>query len=195
MVKQNVEKEEVSKMLDIDIITPSCSPWSSPIVVVTKKYGSCRFCINYRKLNSVTIKDSYSLPNPNDGLQSLHGSKWFSTFDLASGYWQMEVDPKDRPKTAFTCQSGLFEFNVNAPSSFERLMEKDLSGLQYDICLLYLHDIIIKSERFEEHLVNLRKVFDRLRSSNLKLSPKKCTIFQHKVEFFGHIKQDDFLCQ
>ena len=197
LAKQTVEREEVSKMLDTGIITPSCSPWSSPIVLVTKKDGSCRFCIDYRKLNSVTIKDSYSLPNPNDCLQSLHGSKWFSTLDLASGYWQMEVDPKDRPKTAFTCQSGLFEFNVmpfgltNAPSSFERLMEKVLSGLQYDICLLYLDDIIIKSETFEEHLVNLGKVFDRLRSSNLKLSPKKCTIFQHKVEFLGHIVSEE----
>ena len=109
----------------------------------------------------------------------------------------MEVDAKERPKTAFTCQSGLFEFNVmpfgltNAPSSFESLMEKVLSGLQYDICLLYLDDIIIKSETFEENLVNLRKVFDRLRSSNLKLSPKKCTIIQHKVEFLGHIVSEE----
>ena len=195
--KQKVEREEVSKMLDSGVIVPSCSPWSSPIVLVTKKDGSCRFCIDYRKLNNVTIKDSYSLPNPNDCLQSLHGSKWFSTLDLASGYWQMEVEPKDRPKTAFTCQSGLFEFNVmpfgltNAPSSFERLMEKVLAGLQYDICLLYLDDTIIKSETFEGHLVNLRKVFDRLRSSNLKLSPKKCAIFQHKVEFLGHVVSEE----
>ena len=109
----------------------------------------------------------------------------------------MEVDPEDRPKTAFTCQSGLFEFNVlpfgltNAPSSFERLIEKVLPGLQYDICLLYLDDIIIKSGTFEEHLVNLRKVFDRLKSVNLKLSPKKCCIFQHKVEFLGHVVSEE----
>ena len=95
----------------------------------------------------------------------------------------MEVDPKDRPKTAFTCLSGLFEFNVlsfvltNAPSSFKRLMEKVLLGLHYDICLLHLYDIIRKCETFEEHSVNLKKVFDRLRSSNLKLSVKNCTIF------------------
>ena len=195
--KQKIEREEVSKMLDNGVISPSCSPWSSPIVLVTKKDGSCRFCIDYRKLNDVTVKDSYSLPDPNHCLQSLHGSKWFSTLDLASGYWQMEVDPKDRPKTAFTCQSGLFEFNVmpfgltNAPSSFERLMEKVLSGLQYDICLLYLDDIIIKSETFEEHVVNLKKVFDRLRDSNLRLSPKKCTIFQHKVQFLGHVVSEE----
>ena len=106
MAKHKVEREEVSKMLDTGIITPSCSPWSSPIVLVTKKDGSCRFCIDYRKLNSVTIKDSYSLPNPNDCLQSLHGSKWFSTLDPPSGYWQMEVDLKDRPKQHLPAKVG-----------------------------------------------------------------------------------------
>ena len=106
LAKQTVERAEVSKMLDTGIITPSCSPWSSPIVLITKKDGSCRFCVNYRKLNSVTINDSYSLPNPNDCLQSLHGSKWFSTLDLASGYWQMEVDPKDRPKQHLPAKVG-----------------------------------------------------------------------------------------
>ena len=197
MSKRQVERDEIEKMLENDIITPSNSPWSSPIVLVTKKDGSCRFCIDYRKLNDVTIKDSYSLPNPNDCLQSLNGSKWFSTLDLASGYWQMEMHPDDKSKTAFTTQSGLYEFNVmpfgltNAPSSFERLMEKVLSGLQYDICLLYLDDIIVKSNTFENQILYLKQVFERLRQANLKLSPKKCHLFKHKVAFLGHIVSDE----
>ena len=127
------------------------------------------------------------------GLQSLNGSKWFSTSDLASGYWQMEMHPEDKSKTAFTTQSGLYEFNVmpfgltNTPSSFERLMEKVLSDLQYDICLLYLDDIIVKSDTFEKQILHLKQVFGRLIQANLKLSPKKCILFKHKVAFLGHI--------
>ena len=153
-------------------------------------------CIYYRKLNDVTIKDAYSLPNPNNCLEPLNGSKWFSTLDLASGYWQMEMHPEDRPKTAFSTQHGLYQFNVmpfgltNAPSFFERLMESVLSGLQYNICLLYLDDIIVKSATFEDHLLNLEQVFKRLKEANLKLSPKKCNLFKHKVTFLGHIVSD-----
>ena len=121
--------------------------------MVTKKDGSIRFCVDYRKLNGVTLRDSYPLPRINDCLDSLCGAKWFSTLDLASGYWQMGVHPDDREKTAFTCQSGLFQFKVlpfgltNAPSSFKRLMEKVLAGLQFDICLIYLDDVIMKSDQ------------------------------------------------
>ena len=113
------------------------------------------------------------------------------------GYWQMGVHPDDREKTAFTCQSGLFQFKVlpfgltNAPSSFERLMEKVLAGLQFDICLIYLDDVIVKSDEFDSHITHLRSVFERIRKANLKLSPKKCVLFQQKVQFLGHIITKD----
>ena len=180
-------------MLATGVIEASESPWSSPVVLVTKKEGLVRFCIDYRKLNDITIKDSYPLPRIDDCLDSLRGSQWFSTLDLASGYWQMEMHPDDKEKTAFACQSGLFQFNVmpfgltNAPSSFEQLMDKVLSGLQFEICMVYLDDIIIKSSDFSSHLTHLRIVFDRLRKAGLKLSPKKCYIFQPKVDFLGHV--------
>ena len=185
--------EQISQMLNRGVIEKSNSPWSSPIVLVKKKDGSMRFCIDFRKVNDATIKDAYPLPRIDDSLDSLSGAQWFSTLDLCSGYWQVEVDPNDRPKTAFSHGSGLFHFNVmpyglcNAPSTFERLMEMVLQGLQWEICLIYLDDIIIYGKTFEEQLERLQKVFKRLRKSGLKLKPKKCSLFQREVLYLGHI--------
>ena len=116
-------------MLDKDIIEPSSSPWSSPILLVTKNDDSICFCIDYRRLNAVTVKDVYPLPRIDGSLDALSGSKWFSTLDLVSGYWQAEIVESDRPKTDFQVKKGLFQFKIfpfglsNAPAVFERLME------------------------------------------------------------------------
>ena len=180
-------------MLETGVIESSCSPWASPVVLVTKKDGSIRYCIDYRQLNNITTKDSYHLPHPQDCLESLREAKWYSTLDLQSGYWQIEMDPEDREKTAFASLSGLFQFCVmpfgltNAPSTFERLMDRVFQGLNPDICLIYLDDIIVKGSTFQEHLNNLREVFTRLRAAGLKLSPKKCELFRKEVHFLGHI--------
>ena len=193
LAKRKVEREEIDKMLETGVIESSCSPWASPVVLVTKKDGSIRYCIDYRRLNNITIKDSYPLPHPQDCLESLREAKWFSTLDLQSGYWQIEMDPEDREKTAFASLSGLFQFCVmpfgltNAPSTFERLMDRIFQGLNPDICLIYLDDIIVKGSTFQEHLNNLREVFTRLRAAGLKLSPKKCELFRKEVRFLGHI--------
>lgn len=191
--KRQVEKEEVNRMLQQGVIEPSTSPWASPVVLVTKKDGTVRFCVDYRKLNAVTIKDAYPLPRVDDCLDSLAGSQWFSTMDLSSGYWQVEMADEDKEKTAFVTRSGLYHFRVmafglaNAPATFERLMEGVMRGMQWEECLIYLDDIISFGRTFDEQLERLIKIFKRLEQAGLKLKPSKCSLFQDQVEFLGHI--------
>ena len=156
---RQMEQEQVSEMLEQDVIRPSISPWASPVVMVKKKDGSMRFCVDFRKLNTVTKKDAQPLPRIDDTLESLHGAKYFSTLDLKSGYWQVPIAEADKKKTAFCTSSGrLYEFNrlpfglCNAPATFSRLMDYVLSGLSWEICLYYLDDIIVFSTTWEEHL-------------------------------------------
>ena len=143
------------------------------------------------------MKDTYPLPHIGDSLATLSGSCWFSTLDLASGYWQVEVREEDRPKTAFTTGSGLYQFTVmpfelcNAPAPFERLMERVLSGLPWEVCLLYLDDIIAHPKTFEAELDQLHSVFTRLQEAGLKLSPKICHLFKKRVVFLGHVVSED----
>ena len=197
LAKREAAETEVKRMLDNDIIQPSQSPWASPTVLVPKKDGSIRYCIDFRKLNSVTLKDSYPLPMIDQTLEALRGSKYFSTIDLASGYWQVALHPDDAAKTAFTTPQGLYEFKVmpfglcNAAATFERLMEQVLRGLHWKTCLIYLDDVIIYSESFEAHIERLAEVFERMRKSGLKISPKKCSLLKEKVSFLGHVVSRD----
>ena len=190
-------KDLLQGMMSQDVIQPSSSPWASPVVLVKKKNGSIRFCIDYRKFNAVTRKDAYPLPRVDDTLDTLAGSKWFSTVDMLSGYWQVEVDDKDREKTAFCTYEGLYEFKVmpfglcNAPATFQRLMDMILAGLQWSQCLVYLDDVIVVGRCFDEHLKNLRHVFDRFREAGLKLKPAKCVFCCKEVSFLGHIVSAD----
>ena len=193
LANQQDASKAVEDMEKEGVIEPSDSPWASPIVLVKKKDGSTRFCVDYRRLNSVTRKDSYPLPRIDDTLEALSGATWFSTLDLRSGYWQVEVHPSDRENTAFSTGRGLWQFKVmpfglcNAPATFERLMEKVLAGLPLTVRLIYLDDILVPGHTFTDHTKNLRMVLLRLREAKLKLSPKKCVLFQRQVKFLGHI--------
>lgn len=191
------QQEEVEIMLrDMEqsgVIEESQSPWTSPVVLVKKKDGSTRFCVDYRRLNSVTKKDSYPLPRIDDTLDTLTGSKWFSTLDLKSGYWQVAVHPQDREKTAFSTGNGLWQFKVmpfglcNAPATFERLMETVLRGMTWKTCLVYLDDVIILGKSFDDHLKNIREILQKMREAGLKLNSKKCCFLQKEVKYLGHV--------
>ncbi|CAJ0626548.1 8149_t:CDS:2 [Entrophospora sp. SA101] len=192
-------KEEIQQMLENGIIRESTSSWASPIVVVKKKNNKLRFCVDYRKLNAYTEQDKYPLPLIADIFDSLEGSKYFSSLDLASGYWQMEVAEEDKKKTAFISKHGLYEFNrmpfglTNAPASFQRLMNKVLSKEIGRFVVVYLDDINIYSKSFEEHLEHLEIVFSRLRQAGLKLGKDKCSFAKTQLEFLGHIVGRDGL--
>ncbi|XP_041939766.1 uncharacterized protein LOC121700694 [Alosa sapidissima] len=186
-------KSLLKNMLEGGVIRESSSPWAAPIVLIKKKCGSWRFCVDFRKLNSVTHKDAYPLPRIEESLTSLKGAQWYSTLDLASGYWQVEVDERDREKTAFTTPLGLFEFErmpfglCNAPATFQRLMQRCLGEFLNESLLIYLDDVIIYSSSFDQHLQDLDRVFQRLQDHGLKLQPRKCRLFQKRVSYLGHI--------
>ena len=187
----------INDMLQHDIIRPSMSPWSSPVIIIPKKDGGTRFVVDYRKLNHITKKDSYPLPRIDDSLDCLGGANYFTVLDLCSGYFQIPLDETSKQFTAFITQSGLYEFQVmpfglcNAPSTFQRLMEHVLRGLQWQICLIYLDDIIIYFKSFPEHLLHLALVFDLLRDAHLKLKPSKCQFACKSVPYLGFIATPD----
>lgn len=186
-------RKHLQDLLAAGIIRESESPFASPIVVVRKKDNSVRLCIDFRKLNSQTIKDAYALPNLEEVFSVLTGSKWFSVLDLKSGYYQIEMEEADKHKTAFVCPQGFWEFNrmpqgiTNAPSTFQRLMERCMGDLNRKEVLVFIDDLIIFSETLEEHEHRLVQVLTRLKEYGLKLSPEKCKFFQTSVRYLGHI--------
>uniref|UniRef100_A0A669DKA6 Gypsy retrotransposon integrase-like protein 1 n=1 Tax=Oreochromis niloticus TaxID=8128 RepID=A0A669DKA6_ORENI len=190
-------KKHLQALLDAGIIRESESPFSSPIVVVHKKNGDVRLCIDFRKLNLQTIRDAYALPNLEESFSALAGSQWFSVMDLKSGYYQIEMCEEDKPKTAFVCPFGFYEFNrmpqgiTNAPSTFQRLMEKCMKDINLKEVLVFLDDLIVFSSSLEDHETRLIHVLERLREYGLKLSPDKCRFFQTSVRYLGHIVSRD----
>ena len=193
MTLREEAKKAVEEMVQQKVIEPAEGPWSSPVVLVRKKDGGIRFCVDYRRLNAVTHKDSYPLPRIDETLEALGGSEWFSTLDLKSGYWQVELAEEDREKSAFSAGAGLWQFTVmpfglcNAPATFERLMDRVLKGVELSTALVYLDDILVHAKSFETHIVKLKVVLERLRKAGLKLSPKKCSLLRRQVRYLGHI--------
>lgn len=186
-------RRHLQELLAAGIIKESRSPYASPIVIVRKKNGKVRMCIDYRLLNSRTIPDQYTMPRIDDALDCLTGSKWFSVLDLRSGYYQVEMSEADKEKTAFICPLGFFQFErmpqgiTGAPATFQRLMERAVGDMNLIQVLVYLDDLIVFGRTLEEHEERLLKVLDRLEECGLKVSIDKCQFCQPQVKFLGHI--------
>ena len=186
-------REHLKLMLDTGVIRSSNSPWCNAVVLVRKKDGLLHFCIDFRKLNSLTVKDSHPLPRICETLESLAGAAHFLTFDMNSGFWQVPMDEESKQYTAFTlgsmglyeCESTLFGL-CNAPPTFQRLMQNCLGKLNLTYCLIYLDDVIVFSDTPEEHLRRMCVVFDRLREHGLKLKPSKCEVFKSEINYLAH---------
>jgi hypothetical protein len=187
---------EIAKMEASGVIEPSCSPWASNVVVVTKQDKTPRITLDYRLLNNVTYKDSYPLPNIADCLDAFKGASWFATLDLRSSFYQVPLAEQDRDKTAFITRRGQWRFRSlpmglsNSPGTFQRLMDLVLRGLSWESVLVYIDDIIVYAGGYLDLKDRLEEVFLRLRQANLKLKPSKVRIFQHEIKFLGHIVSD-----
>ena len=171
--QQTELRTHISDLLDAGIIKPSDSPWAAPIVTVRKPDNTLRLCVDYRKLNDVTVKDAFPLPRVDDALDAMAGASYFTTLDLASGYWQVELDNAARAKSAFVTPFGLYEWKCmpfglcNAPGTFQRLMTHVLGDLLRTCCMVYLDDIIVFSPSVDIHCQHLQQVFVRLREAGL----------------------------
>ncbi|VDI63928.1 Hypothetical predicted protein [Mytilus galloprovincialis] len=196
-------RKELDKQLDEmernNIIEESTSPWHSPVVLVKKRNGSIRVCVDYRALNRITEPMSAVIPTMTDIFDTLADSKpeLFSSLDLTSGFWQVPLDPTTKHKSAFITHKGVYEFNrlpfgmMNSPLTFQCLMTKVLKDLNFKIALVYIDDILIFSKNFEDHLNHLQQVFSNLREANLKLNPEKCKFATRTIKYLGHVISKD----
>ena len=184
---------QVDEMLAAGVIRPSRSPWSSPVILVPKKDGTIRFCVDYRRLNAVTKVETYPLPRVDETLRAFEGAACFSVMDMQSGYWQIPLKEEDYEKTAFITHRGLHEYvvlpfgPVNAPGYFQRMMDEVVGDLKWTSVLVYIDDLIVFSPTYERHLLDLAVVFSRLRDAGLTLKPSKCRVFASEVLFLGHL--------
>ncbi|UYV64131.1 K02A2.6-like, partial [Cordylochernes scorpioides] len=185
--------EQVKELLEHKLIRISDSPWAFPVVMVPKKDGNKRMCIDYRRLNEITLDDRQPLPHIQDMFDRLHGSRFFSTLDVAWGYWQIEMDPQSIQKTAFVTNDGHYEFLVmpfglkNAASTFQRIIQHILGELLWKGTCSFQDDILVYTKTWQEHIELLSKVFDKLRQYNMKLKLSKCIFGRTEVKYLGHI--------
>ena len=184
--------EQIDKWKKHDVIEPSCSPWSFPLVAAPKKNGTIRWCVDYRRLNDITVKDTFPLPNIEDNLARLSESRVFSCVDGSGAFHVIKIRKKDRPKTAFSTPWGTFHYKrmpfglTNGPASYSRLVQLVLNGIPPRVAIPYLDDTIIHSRDVESHIKNLKVVLEAHRRAGLKLQPEKCYLFQTEVDYLGH---------
>lgn len=186
-------KAKFRKCCPKGIIQPNSSPFSSPVLLVKKKDGSWRFCVDYRHLNAITVKNKYPLPIIDELLDELAGAQWFTKLDLRAGYHQIRMHIEDEHKTAFQTHHGHFEFRVipfgltSAPATFQSVMNNILSTLLRKCVLVFVDDILIYNQTMEEHLIHLQTVFQILHKHQLKVKKSKCSFAQQKLAYLGHI--------
>ncbi|CAF2136424.1 unnamed protein product [Rotaria magnacalcarata] len=189
---EQIQREEIDKLLKQGIIEESTSPWSSPIVLVRKKDGSVRFCVDFRKLNNITTKDAFPMPRIEDIFDHLSQAEYYTTIDFKSGYFQVGLDPKDRPKTAFSTRDQHYQFTVlpqgvtNGPPAFQRIVSQILGPTRWQYSLAYLDDVIIYSPTFNQHLIHLDDILNRLNDANFRLNISKCQMARTSIDYLGH---------
>ena len=189
--ERNILKEHINEMLDAGIIEPSSSAWSAPVLMIPKSDGSQRFCVDYRRLNAVTITETWPMPRSSDIFDNLSGSNYFSTLDLKSGYWQVIIDEESREKTGFSTPDGHYQFKrmafglKNAPADFSRIMH--IVFKKFSFVEIYLDDITIHSKTLDEHFKHIREVIKACKEASLSLNIKKCNWCAIEISLLGHI--------
>lgn len=204
---------QIKNLLENDIIEPSTSPYNSPVLLVPKKgtdkegNKKYRLCVDYREINKISQSFSFPLPRIEDIIDRLGQARYYSTLDLSQGFHQVRINKEDREKTAFSTDLGHYQYKrcpfglKNIPGFFQSLLNGILTGLQGERCFVYLDDVVIFAKDLQEHEVKLEEIFQRFRSSNLKLNPEKCKFLQKEVTYLGHhcciegIRPDDRLIQ
>ena len=180
-------------MLAAGVIESATSEWASLFVLVPKKDGSLRFCVESRSLNAKSVADAYPLPRIDDCLDSLGDAKIFTTLDCNAGYWQVPVAPEDSDKTTFAFYLGTYRYVRmpfglrNAPATFQRALDIILSGIRWQPCLIYVDDVIVFSKDAKTQLRHLDKFLRLLRRTGVTLKLRKCSFFQPKVDYLGHV--------
>ena len=194
--RQAIEKQ-IEEMLDANIISESNSPYASPVVMVVKASGQLRFCVDYRGINSVTIRDAYPIPRIQGLMTAFNGAKIFSSLDMVSGYWQIPMDENDIDKTSFITHCGTYSFNVapfglcTMPETYQRMIDKVIAGLKFHICVAYLDDLVVYAKDFKSHIKNLDRVFSAIEQANLRMNPSKCYFGMDKLKYLGWIVSAD----
>ena len=190
---------EVERMLEEGVIREAQSKWAAPVLIVEKQDDYPRFCIDYRRLNELTVKDSYPLPRMEYYLDRLGDARYFSTLECNSGYWQILVTEEVRHKTAFTCHVGCYEFFrmpfglTNTPATFQRAVDLLISKYRWKSCLVYIDDVIVFSNMIDEHLQHVEEVLTVLRDSGLSLKLRNCNFFAQQVDYFGRVVRPGLL--